>query len=168
MFNSALAEIISIEGRLLSVKPIGMYGGVIPPVIHDVPLGLLGNMENHTDHKLVVGNIVPILFTTLDIGNYISFGSKDTVSDVGINNYNSCIALPITFDVSQLNLALPESISKVGNEKHKGNLEQTGTQKVTGICESDTDYVSAGVSGKNHTHDYRPGTGSPTPTDKPK
>lgn len=152
MFSSALAEIISIEGRLLSVKPIGMYGGVVPPVIHDVPLGLLGNMENHTDHKLVVGNIIPILFTTLDIGNYISFGSKDTVSNVDLNNFNSCIALPITFDVSQLNLELPESISKVGNEIHKGDLQQTGTQKVTGICESDTDYVSAGISGKTHKH----------------
>lgn len=168
MFSSALAEIISIEGRLLSVKPIGMYAGVVPPIIHDVPLGLLGNMENHTDHKLVVGNIIPIFFTTLDIGNYISFGSKDTVSNVDLNNFNSCIALPITFDVSQLNLELPESISKVGNEIHKGDLQQTGTQKVTGKCESGTDYVSAGVSGKNHTHEYRPGTGTLTPTDKPK
>lgn len=152
MFNNGLAEIISIEGRILSVKPVGMLGGVKPPVIHDVPLGLLGNATAHTDHALKIGDIVPIFFTTMDISNYVSFGSTDTVGEVNLNSYNSCFALPITFNIADFGLSLPSSISQVGDNIHKGNLDQTGTQIVSGLCESKVDYIGGGVSLANHIH----------------
>lgn len=131
MFTCAFAEIVNIENRILSVKPLGSLGGVAPPIIHDVPLGLLGNMDNHTDHKLVVGDIIIILFTTMDIGNYIAFGSSETVPSLELNSYNSAIALPITFNLSQLGLALPESISQIGNILHSGNTTQEGSTNVS-------------------------------------
>lgn len=137
MFTSAFAEIVSINNRILSVKPLGSMGGVAPPIIHDVPLGLLGNMDNHIDHKLVIGDIIIILFTTMDIGNYIAFGSPETVPNLELNSYNSAVALPITFNLSQLGLALPESISQIGNilhngdTKHNGNTNQNGSLTVS-------------------------------------
>lgn len=39
-----------------------------------------------------------------------------------------------------------------GNIKHIGNTEQEGTHKSTGEISSDTDCVSAGISGKGHLH----------------
>lgn len=132
MFTCAFAEIVNIDNRILSVKPLGAMGGVTPPVIHDVPLGLLGNIDNHTDHKLVVGDIIVILFTTMDIGNYISFGSSETVPSLELNSYNSAVALPITFNQSQLGLALPESISQIGDILHKGDTEHNGNTNQSG------------------------------------
>ena len=131
MFTSSFAEIVSINNRILSVKPLGSMGGVAPPIIHDVPLGLLGNMDNHIDHKLVIGDIIIILFTTMDIGNYIAFGSPETVPNLELNSYNSAVALPITFNLSQLGLALPESISQIGNILHNGNTNQNGSLTVS-------------------------------------
>lgn len=132
MFTCAFAEIVSIDNRILSVKPLGAMGGVTPPVIHDVPLGLLGNIKNHTDHKLVIGDIIIILFTTMDIGNYISFGSSETVPSLELNSYNSAVALPITFNQSQLGLALPESISQIGDVLHKGDTKHNGNTNQSG------------------------------------
>ena len=131
MFTSSFAEIVSINNRILSVKPLGSMGGVAPPIIHDVPLGLLGNMDNHIDHKLVIGDIIIILFTTMDLGNYIAYGSPETVPNLELNSYNSAVALPITFNLSQLGLALPESISQIGNILHNGNTNQNGSLTVS-------------------------------------
>lgn len=173
MFTSCLAEITAIYGRKLSVKPLGLMGGIIPPQIHDVPLGLLGNKNNHTDHKLEVGNIILVLFTTFDISNYISFGSKDTTGNISLNDYNNAIALPIVFGLEELGINLPESISHIGNVNHigdttqKGNISQEGEQNTTGIIHSDTDVTGKEISLVNHTHKYNPGPGGPTPTQKP-
>ncbi len=173
MFTSCLAEITAINGRKLSVKPLGIMGGVTPPQIHDVPLGLLGNKDNHTDHKLEIGNIIIVLFTTFDISNYMAFGSKDTAMSISLNDYNNAIALPIVFGLEELKVMLPESISHIGNVNHvgdttqKGNVTQTGEQTTTGIIHSDTDVTGTSISLVNHTHKYNPGPGVPTPTQKP-
>lgn len=153
MFTSCLAEITAINGRKLSVKPLGIMGGIIPPQIHDVPLGLLGNKDNHTDHKLEVGNIIIVLFTTFDISNYIAFGSKDTASSLSLNDYNNAIALPIVFGLEELKIMLPESISHIGNIKHIGDTAQEGKQDTTGIMHSDTDVTGKNISLVGHTHD---------------
>lgn len=152
MFTSCLAEITAINNRILSVKPLGSMKGVLPPEIHDVPLGLLGNKENHTDHNLIVGDIILILFTTFNMGNYISFGSKETTPCLSLNDYNNAIALPIVFNQEILNIALPESISQIGNINHQGNTAQTGEQTTTGIIHSDTDVTGKEISLVGHTH----------------
>lgn len=165
MFTSCFAKITSIEGRILSVIPVGTMNGKKPPEIHGVPLGLLGNEINHSDYKLNIGDIVPIFFTTFSIDDFVSNGSDECNSSICKNDYNSAFAIPFTFN--NLNLNLPESIRTVGNNSHTGNLNQKGTQDVTGLCKSDTDYVSCGISGKSHTHKYNPGSGTPTPSQKP-
>lgn len=51
------------------------------------------------------------------------------------------------------------TITIQGNIEHKGNTNQTGEMNVTGVISSDTDVLSAGISGKNHIHG-----GSPKPS----
>lgn len=190
MFTACLAEITNIEKRILSVKPIGLMGAIVPPEIHDVPLGMLGNENNHTDHNLKVGDVILILFLTFNPSNYVAFGGTNTLSDSNMNDYNSAVALPIVFNRAVFNLDLPESISHIGNVIHEGNTNrngslnqkgdttQTGNINLTGnITASGTieapnvngtsDVSFAGISGKSHTHSYRPGDGSPTSTTGP-
>ena len=165
MFTSCLAKITSIEGRILSVSPVGTMNGKKPPEIHGVPLGLIGNEQNHSDYKLNIGDIVAIFFTTFSLDDFVANGSDECNSSIGKNDYNSAFAIPITFNNQSMDL--PESIRTVGNNIHKGNLNQEGTQDITGLCSSETDYVSAGVSGKNHSHKYNPGSNPPTDTAPP-
>lgn len=190
MFTGCLAQITRIENRILSVKPIGSMAGKLPPEIHDVPLGMLGNENNYTDHNLKVGDTIVVLFLTFDISNYVAFGGVDTVADIGLNSYNNAVALPIVFNRAVFNLPLPESISHFGNVVHTGNTNregsltqngdttQTGDINVTGdITATGTieapqvngtqDVSFAGISGKGHTHSYKPGTGTPTNTSQP-
>lgn len=190
MFTACLAQITDIEKRILSVKPIGLMGSIVPPEIHDVPLGMLGNKNNHTDHNLQTGDIILILFLTFDPSNYVAFGGINTLSDFNMNDYNNAVALPIVFNRDVFNLDLPESISHIGNVVHEGNTNrngslnqngdttQTGNINVTGnITSTETikakniigtdDATFGGISGKNHTHSYRPGDGSPTNTTGP-
>lgn len=167
MFTSSLAEITEINGRMLTIKPLGVMGGVTPPVIYDVPLGMIGNEENYTDHKLKIGDIILIMFLTFNMGNYIGFGSKDTIPDLNLNDYNNAIALPIVFNKAILEIALPESISQVGNIKHNGDTSQEGKQVSSGEILSNEDVKAQNISLKNHTHKYNPGPGSPTPTSVP-
>lgn len=190
MFTSCLAEITQINNRILSVKPLGIMGGVLPPEIHEVPLGMLGNENNYTDHNLKIGDIILIAFLTFNMGNYVSFGGKDTIPDLNMNDYNNAVALPIVFNKAVFDLKLPESISHFGNVKHTGNTDregnltqngnttQTGNVSVTGeikatvkieapIINGTTDVKFAGISGKGHTHKYNPGPGSPTSTSSP-
>lgn len=132
MFTSDLAEIVEIEGRLLSVKPLGKGEGVAAPVIHGVAIGLIGNINNYTDYNLKIGDIIPIWYTTRDISDYIAFGNKDTVGSSRRNNYNSAFTIPITFNYADLGLALPKSISFIGDRLDKGNVVHTGDHNVTG------------------------------------
>lgn len=132
MFTSDLGEIVGIEGRLLSVKPIGNGDGVVPPVIHGVILGLIGNINNYSDYNLKIGDIIPIWYTTRDISDYVAFGNKEAVGSSKRNNYNSAFTIPITFNYSDIGLALPASISHIGNRLDKGNVVHTGDHVVTG------------------------------------
>lgn len=175
MFTSCLAEITHIKNRILSVKPLGLMAGITPPEIHDVPLGMLGNENNYTDHNLVVGDVILLVFLTFNPGNYVSFGGKNTLSDLNFNDYNNAVALPIVFNREVFNLPLPTSISHFGNVKHTGNtnregdLTQNGNTTQTGNTEQTgsvtvTETVQAklvnatqnatfgGISGKDHTH----------------
>lgn len=190
MFTACIAEITNIEKRILSVKPIGLMGGIIPPEIHQVPLGMLGNENNHTDHNLKIGDMILVLFLTFNPSNYVAFGGKNNLSDLNMNDYNNAVALPIVFNRAVFNFDLPESISHFGNVAHTGNtnrdgsltqkgdttqtgnIDVTGNIKATGTIEAPqvngtTDVSFAGISGKSHTHSYKPGTGTPTSTSKP-
>lgn len=184
MFTACLAEITKIEKRVLSVQPYGKMSGIVPPEIHDVPLGMLGNEQNHTDHNLKIGDVIVILFLTFNPGNYVSFGGKDTLPDFSMNDYNNAVALPIVFNRGVFNLDFPEGISHIGNIIHSGNtnrdgsLTQNGNASVTGnveatekieapIVNGKEDVTFGGVSGKGHTHNYNPGPGAPTATTKP-
>ena len=146
MFSGALARIVSIEGRILSVKPIGQMGGISPPVIHDVPLGLLGNRESHSDYGLKIGDIIPVMFITMDISDYVAFGGTETVSNIEMNSYNSCIAFPLTFNKADFNLSLPTSIRTVGDN------EQDGGINTTKLIHSDEDVTAKTVSLDKHIH----------------
>lgn len=191
MFTACLAEITHIENRILSVKPLGLMAGITPPEIHDVPLGMLGNENNYTDHNLVIGDIILLAFLTFNPGNYVSFGGKDTLSDLNMNDYNNAVALPIVFNRAVFNLKLPKSISHFGNVDHTGNTnregsltqngdtKQTGNTSVTGkvnatvkieapLVNGTNDVTFAGISGKGHSHKYNPGPGEPTDTSGPR
>lgn len=48
--------------------------------------------------------------------------------------------------------------------KHFNN----GDVSVNGTVTVSEDVIGGGISLKNHTHDYNPGPGSPTPTQPPK
>lgn len=175
MFTSCLAEITSIEKRILSVKPLGLMAGITPPEIHDVPLGMLGNENNYTDHNLKIGDVILVAFLTFNPGNYVAFGGKDTLPDLNMNDYNNAVALPIVFNRAVFNLNLPVSINHFGNVAHtgdtnregnltqNGNTTQTGNIKVTGNINA-TETIEApqingttnvsfgGISGVGHTH----------------
>lgn len=183
MFTSCLATIEQIENRILAVKPIGLIGGITPPIIYDVPLGMLGNENNYTDHNLKVGDIILVMFLTFNPANYVAFGGMDTLADINNNDFNNAVALPIVFNRAVFNLPLPKSIEHFGNVEHIGNTDrqgnltqkgdtaQTGDVNITGnvtVTETTTSkLVNAtqnatfgGISGKDHTHTV------PTPAHK--
>lgn len=170
MFTADLAKITNIEKRMLSVQPLGSMAGKLPPEIHDVPLGMLGNEVNYTDHNLRIGDIILIIFTTFNMGNYVAFGGTDTLPDLNMNDYNNAVALPIVFNRAVFDLELPVSINHFGNVAHTGdtnregnliqngnttqtgNIEVTGNITATGTVTGQTDVSFAGISGKAHTH----------------
>lgn len=43
----------------------------------------------------------------------------------------------------------------------------TGDVQIDGTSTADEDHISNGISGATHTHEYRPGSGTPTPTEPP-
>lgn len=144
--NCLLAEITAIEGRKLSLKPFGNMGGVLPPELHDVPLGRLGGKKNSIDISVDIGDVVICFFTTLDTSNYVSFGGKDTSLDVNKNSLNSCFCVPVCFDFSILNSEITKSISIVGD------IEQKGTLKVSSDIKSDTEVSAGSVKLTQHKH----------------
>lgn len=58
----------------------------------------------------------------------------------------------ITMDVGQQTNLLSPNILIRGKITHEGDTDQTGSTHSTGKIESDTDCISAGVSGKGHVH----------------
>lgn len=153
MFVSDIAEIMEIKGRILSVQPLGSLKGKKLPVIHGVPLGLLGRNDNYTDHNLKIGDIIVILYTTVDVSMYVAYQNKDDTSTVEENTYNSAIALPISFSKENFEIALPAGIKKIGNEEHEGDLKQFGKQETTGIIFSKEDIIAQKISLTKHGHD---------------
>lgn len=49
-----------------------------------------------------------------------------------------------------------------------GDIKVAGNIEVTGGITTTKDIIAGGISLINHTHNYKPGPGGPTPTDKPK
>lgn len=80
---------------------------------------------------------------------------------LGIKTKNLDIVVGERFNLqvgNETNFKCP-TINIEGHVKHRGNVaqqgdkEQKGSHKSTGQIESDTDCVSAGISGKSHLHD---------------
>lgn len=170
MFTNDLAEVIAIEGRILSVQPLGNRGGVKPPVIHGVPLGLNGIDKFYSDVVIKVGNIIPIFYTTSDISNFLIRNNKD-VTSCRENSYNSCFALPFTFSKESLNIPIPAELKEVGNKKFIGNLNHEGSQLSTEEIKSNSDVKAGDISLKEHDHNYTTpvhaaGEGATTPPNK--
>lgn len=82
----------------------------------------------------------------------MAFGSKDTAMSISLNDYNNAIALPITFGLEELKIALPKSISHIGNINHIGNTAQEGEQTTTRIIHSNADVTAKEISLVGHTH----------------
>ena len=153
MFTSDLAKVTSIEGRIMSVQPLGNKGGVKPPIIHGVPLGLNGIETFYNDVVIKVGSIVPIFYTTSDISNFLTRNNED-VTSTRENSYNSCFALPFTFTKESLSVPIPNNLKEVGNKKYIGNLDQEGEQLSTGEVKSLEDVKAGDISLKGHSHNY--------------
>lgn len=136
MFTTTLAEVVAVNGRVLDVKPLFSPDGVTMPVITGVQLGMFGNVENNIDVNIKTGDIIIVLFTTFDISNFVTLGSKERMDTSRRNDLNSCIALPFTFNKHSSTLPLPTSIRMTGNREEQGNVEHVGNIVITGMAQA--------------------------------
>lgn len=131
--NTLLCEVQAVrENRFVDLKPLFKPNGVALPVLRNVPVGLLGDVTNHFDWKIQVGNIVPCFVTTYDISSYISQGNKEKMDTIKRNSLNSAFVLPFTIPVAADTLAFPKGIRVIGNRLEKGDINQTGEVTRTG------------------------------------
>lgn len=180
-------EVVEVNetNNLCTVKPL-IFNNLELPLIVNCPFLPIGNKTSHIKFKVEKGQKFQALFSQLDLSNYISKAQEGQVNSVRPFSFTNCVILPIMALTEIDNIAVPSvnfeilgnmkitgDIEHTGKYTHNGDTEQTGnvTQDgkydATGIINSDSDVTAAGISLVNHTHNYRPGSGNPTPTQKP-
>lgn len=127
-------------------------GEISPPVDGPTPDTCTIRCFDETDAMCFPG-----IITKTKIPNY----SQDAVE---IRNADKSSL----FSLSNSSLTLKQGDASITIKDGKiymvGDIEHTGNQNSSGTITGQEDVVSAGISGKGHTHKYNPGPGTPTPT----
>ena len=163
-------RIEKLSGMYADVKPL-LFDDLDFPVISSVPILYIGSATKKLKFKSSVGDIVTVFFTQLDLGKFLALGTSGQVNSTESFNLTNAFALPFNLhtkpDSESMATADFEFIGDVditGNLDIDGNLTVDGTIDATGIIHSDVDVTAGSISLVNHTHQYNPGPGAPTPT----
>ncbi|MGL4998600.1 MAG: hypothetical protein ACRC5T_06475 [Cetobacterium sp.] len=166
-------EIVSVDAgtSLCTVKPL-LFDELEMPLIVKCPFMPLGN--KNVKFKVQTGQKYQALFSQLDLSNYISKAQTGQINSGKPFSFTNCVILPVFASGETDKLAVPEvDIEITGTTKFTGDMEIIGNIKISGNIEQDgginssEDIVGEGISLVNHTHNYNPGPGGPTPTQKP-
>ena len=163
-------RIEKLSGMYADVKPL-IYDDLDFPVISSVPILYIGGSNGKFKFKSSIGDVVTVFFTQLDLAKFQALGKTGQVNSKESFNLTNAFALPFNLHtkpdsevIATTDFEFIGDVDITGNVNIDGNLTVDGTIDATGIIHSDIDVTAAGISLVNHTHQYNPGPGSPTPT----
>jgi hypothetical protein len=169
------AEIIAINGSFADCQPIAYQREEDKVVVSNCPILSLGNNDIRMSFNYKVGDIVPLLFASMELGDWLEQSTKG-VTTYKSNRATEAIVLPFHFFNKSTATPIPTSIkiegdlemignlSVIGDVTIEGAVSVTGTITATDNIESDTDVIGGGISLKNHTHDTPITSGSSSGT----
>lgn len=76
-------------------------------------------------------------------------------------------SIKISLTPNGVNMTFPNGYTITGDGTITGNIQVDGDITASGTIKGDTEVIAAGISMSTHTHQYVPGTGSPTNTGTP-
>lgn len=168
-------EIVEVDNNtnLCTVKPL-IFNELELPLIVKCPFMPIGSKTKNIKFKVQKGQRYQALFSKLDLSNYISTGAVGQINSTKQFSFTNCVILPILaltetdgVKVPELDFEITGDVKINGNITMIGNIDLKGNIKQEGGINSTEDIVSGKISLQNHTHKYNPGTGSPTPSQKP-
>ena len=76
-------------------------------------------------------------------------------------------SIKISLTPNGVNMTFPQGYTITGNGTITGDIQVNGNITASGTITGNTEVVAAGISMSTHTHEYIPGSGSPTSTGTP-
>ena len=132
------------SNSLLQVDPL-IFNELELPVINEVPVYHLGNINANIKVKVNVGDHGLVLFSQVDFANYMVSGNKSSGVTSEPFNLTNCIYLPMAawrggglampsfdFEING-NILINGNITHNGNTTHTGQLINSGKVESNGI-----------------------------------
>lgn len=185
-------DAVKMEASVIPLsKPVISGKEIEPQLIERCPVCFLNDSTFSVRHPLKKGDLVIIGFSEVSLENLLNENVSNSVKNTKKFNITDGIILG-TIDsetdemISEFSDDLLLINKKTGHKvvfKEDGSLFTTveiisapnattiSAPNATVSCKkliASDDVVGGGISLKEHTHSYRPGSGGPTPTDKPK
>lgn len=120
---------------------------------------ILGGYRYDEGSKTLAGRAEDLIIHRRSTNTTVSINKSGDVEIIGAKNVNVQAESVVTLDVPQTVIT--------GNLSIQGAATVASTMVVTGAVTGGKMETSSGISLEDHTHNYRPGPGGPTPTSKP-
>lgn len=136
---------------IIQVEPL-IFNELALPIINDVPVYHLGNVNTFFKIKVNVGDHGLCLFSQVDFANYMSSGAKSSGNTSEPFNLSNAIYLPFVAWRSG-GLPMPSVDFEIkGNIKIDGNIEHNGNTTHTGQFNNTGKVTSNGIVLDTHIH----------------